>query len=454
MKPSTELPPLEEVLAEQAKRSLLRFVPYLSPRYSSPTHLAKLVDRFERAVRGEAQFVVAHAPPRHAKTETVLHLFPWALLQKPALTFSYTTYADRLARSKSRKAIALVERAGIRLASRTLNEWRTVDGGGLLAGGIRGPLTGHGVNIAIVDDAVKNRMEAESPVQRENNWEWFNDVLFSRVESGAGVQGSVFVFMTRWHPDDLSGRLIKEGWEYIRLPAINDEGEALWPERRPLSSFERQRRQPYTWASIYQGEPRPRGGQVFDPPKVYTELPRVFTPGIGLDLAYTAKTSSDWSAVVTMLKDPSTGWKYVVDVARRQTRPSIFRKVLRNRHRRYPSARMLMYTSTTEQGIIDIMADGDDGLPIHSRLAKADKFVRAQAYAGEWNAGRVLVPKTAPWLDDFVSEHLNFTGVDDPEDDQVDAAVAANDVLDDGADIDIPTKPPKAKRTGLSGMDM
>jgi hypothetical protein len=175
------------------------------------------------------------------------------------------TYSADLSRSKSRKARTLAKTAGVQIAgdAKSLSEWRTTSGGGLLATGVGGPLTGQGVTgLLVVDDPVKNRVEAESEATRESVWEWFNDVAYTRLEPGA----SCLVVMTRWHPQDLAGKLIEEkGWEYIKLPAIDGDGKALWPEQFPVERLEAIREQlgEYSFSSLYQGEPRSRGGQVF-----------------------------------------------------------------------------------------------------------------------------------------------------------------------------------------------
>lgn len=441
---SSPLPSLTEIDAEFARRHLLDFVPFQSKKYEAPLHLKPLTDCIELAVAGEPQFVVCHAPPRHAKTETVLHTPAWALKRKPELVFSYSTYADRLSRSKSRKARMLAEASGLVLSTKSLNEWRTVEGGGMLAGGVGGPLTGHGVDVAFVDDPVKNRIEAESATYRERLWDWFNDVLLTRIEPG----GSVFVFMTRWHPDDLSGRLIKEGWRSICLPALDEEGRPLWGRRWSAEELQRKRKKvgEYTWASLYQGQPRPRGGTLFGDPSTYTERPRVYRAAFGVDLSYSAKTSSDYSAVVKMVK---TGGKvYVVHAARKQVRAPKFKRFCRALHRAERSAPWLWYTSTTEQGVADLFQEGPKSVPLEPRIAKGDKFTRAQRYAAAWNAGDVLLPQSAPWLDDFLAEHATFTGKDGDTDDFVDAAVAAFDLLDEPEE-EIPSEPGRAEPQGL-----
>src|SRR5690606_18685649 len=190
-----------------------------------------------------------------------------------------------LANSKSRTARRLAVDAGVSLAddAKTVSEWRTPEGGGLLATGVGGPLTGQGITgLGIIDDPLKNRLEAESALMRDRIWEWFTDVSASRLDPGA----SAIVVATRWHSDDLSGRLIADGWEYVNLPAINDDGQALWPERYDLERLREIEKQvgAYTWASLYQGQPVPRGGAVFDGVTTYDALPEgPYRAAVGFD---------------------------------------------------------------------------------------------------------------------------------------------------------------------------
>ena len=208
------VPDLEELEAEAELRDLVRFVPRMSPRYMAPTHLAPLLRRFELAVDGVPQRVCCSAPPRHAKSESVFHVPAFMLRRHPEKTLSYSTYGERLSRKGSRKARAICTAAGLHVEG-NVNEWRTPEGGGLLAGGVGGPLTGFGVDLAIVDDPTKNRLEAESAIYRDRLVDWYRDVLMSRIEPG----GSVFVFATRWHPDDLIGQLIAEDPTDCRIEA-------------------------------------------------------------------------------------------------------------------------------------------------------------------------------------------------------------------------------------------
>lgn len=446
------VPSLEEVEEELALRDLVRFVPRLSPQYMAPQHLAPLLRRFELAVDGVPQRVCCSAPPRHGKTESVLHVPAYALRRRPEMRLAYATYADRLARSKSRKARHLALEAGAVLESDALNEWRTPEGGGLLAGGVGGPLTGHGVDIMVVDDPIKNRLEAESVTYRSRLMDWWRDVAATRIEPG----GSAFVFMTRWHPDDLIGQLVREGFEYLNLPALADDGAPLWPERWPREALEARRKDvgEYTWASLYQGQPRPRGGRVFGDVTLAkrADILAALTKGArkagGLDLAYTARTSADHSSAVLLAKARETGIVYVLEVVRLQVSAPDWQARFEVMRRAHPTATWRWYGSTTEAGLGKLLPG------VRAMTAKGDKFVRAIPAAAAWNAGMVQVPEDAPWAPAFVAELASFTGVNDAEDDQVDAFAAAYDELESGgaaasAAVGEATHTPPLRRVGM-----
>ena len=284
-------------------------------------------------------------------------------------------------------------------------------------------------NCIIVDDPVKDRATAESPAARQHTYEWFGDTLFTRLEPN----GSIVVVQTRWHPDDLAGRLIRDGWEFINLPAINDGsdperaiGEALWPERWGVEALEGVRDQlgDYGWSSLYQGQPRSRGGSIFQDAHFYDALPSEYRTVIGFDFAYSSKTYSDYSVAVVM---HIAGDKYyVADVVRAQVPAPEFADRLKALQLKYRGARAIGYVGGTELGNVDFIRKL--GVDIRAIPAKTDKFVRAQPCAATWNAGRVFVPSARPqWLDSFVTEVCGFTGVRDLHDDQVDALVGAFD---------------------------
>ena len=254
------------------------------------------------------------------------------------------------------------------------------------------------------------------------------DIQVERTENF--IANGVVSHNTRWHPDDLAGKLISErGWKYLKLPAIDGTGAALWPDQYPLDRLQSIRTQvgEYTWSSLYQGEPRGRGGAVFRDCTTYK------TPfsaagmkiSVGVDLAYSAKTHADYSVAVTLAEH--LGVFYVLDVQRVQLQATEFAGHLAAAQKKHNPRRTLWYAAGQEMAIAQLLSKL--GVHVETRTARADKFVRAQPVAAAWNAGKVMVPDEAPWADAFLAEVAGFTGVDDDHDDQVDALAAAYDAL-------------------------
>jgi predicted phage terminase large subunit-like protein len=451
-----------------ADERLRDYIPRLTPGHDSPDHLGPLLDVLERIARGEVVRVVISAPPRHAKTETLLAAIAWLLGRDPRKTHGYATYEANLAKSKSRIARQLAQAAGVKFLDDRpgrLSEWRTAAGGGLLATSVGGPFTGQGITgILVIDDSLKNRLEAESKAKREQQKQWFADVATTRLEPGA----SCIVTMARWHDDDLAGHCIKLGFEYINLPAIDETTSApLWGKRRPLKYLQDIRRiiGEFSWSSLFMGVPRSREGRVFKDVELIPvdQLPRGgMRIAIGVDLAYSKKTKSDWSvAVVLGLKD---GKLYVLHVLRMQAEAPAFARKLKVLLESYPGVRPVWYGAGTEKGTASFIRNL--GIPLIMRAPRGDKFIRAQPAAAAWNAGRILVPgavvdrhgdevEPAPeWAPGFVERVTDFTGSGKSEvDDEVDALAPAFDVL--APFLDAPARPPvPALRIGALGDEL
>lgn len=440
-----------------AETDLQRFIPLIKKGHVRPRHLAPLCNVWDRIQRGEEVKVLVTAPPRHGKTETSLAGAARFIRRYPNKVVGFVAYADDVARSKSAIARQFALKAGVRLSydSKSKSEWRTTDGGGFLACGIGGQLTSHGLDVGMMDDPYGKRQDADSVAIRGAVRSFHSSVFVGRIEPG----GSEIVTHTRWNGDDLIEELAERGgYEIIHLPAVSDVdgkpcdfddigAKALWPERWPLVELLKKRRgleSDHDWHSLYQGDPRPRGEQLFDPARFYNlqHLPTdEYRQAIGLDFAYTAKQSSDYCVAIKAIE--SGGIIYLVDLHRKQqqithyahdliefrkTDPTFgYRKL--DRFNDLPlgtipsdwtDAPMLFHYGGTECGVLDLLEAEPYYLDIDAEKATADKWVRSQPLIKMWNQGRIRVPNGVPWVKPLIRELGNFRGLGDEHDDQVD----------------------------------
>lgn len=411
-----------------AELPLFDFLVAASPHLRKPEHLGAVVP-FMEAIDETPQAFALSAPPRHGKSVLVNHLCARQMIRHPGIRIAYGCYNLDLAGFNSLEVKDILTSNNIELdkAQNSKEEWRLANGSVFKCVAPGSGFTGRGADLIIVDDPYKGRTEAESGRIRDATWSWFTAVAITRRSPHA----SVIVTHTRWTVDDLTGRIVGEHkWPYVNLQAIDqDTGEALWPDEWPVEKLRSIQSiiGPYEWSSLYMGEPRPRGGSVFGDPTGYevADLPKKFKRiAIGIDAAYTKKTHSDYSVAVVMGVDDD-GVHYVLEVVRRQCEAPEFGAILKQLRLKYGSPTIYWYVGGIEKGVADFFTNSC-GVPIKTIPAKDDKFVRAQAVAAAWNAGRVKMPSVdAPWSGAFLSEILLFTGLDDPHDDQVDALAAA-----------------------------
>jgi len=295
----------------------------------------KLEEVLSKVERKEKARLIIEVPPRHGKSALATTKFPaWALGKYPSLKFIITSYAADLAEKfgQATKDIMLSSEYGVifpetslRKDTKAKGDWATTKNGSYTAVGVGGPITGKGAHIAIIDDPVKNREEAESQTIRDKVWDWYTSTLYTRLEG----DGAIIVIMTRWHQDDLVGRLLeqqaeaeKDGrphdkWEVIRLPAIAEEdepmrkeGDALWPDKFPLPTLSsiRENVGVYDWASLYQQDPVSAAAQVFKKEHFQYYTPeqlesKYLTYHTFIDPAISQKEKADNTVVLTIAKE-------------------------------------------------------------------------------------------------------------------------------------------------------
>ena len=420
--------------------TLGQYIERVSPHFHNPEHLAEFsaaLEEAERAAMGLCPpvFVCCSVPSQHGKTETIKHQLAKTISKRPEIFCAYLSYSADRAEDQSRSIRDYAIRSGCELRNDTKSValWRTPKGGGLAARGILGGVTGlAGLTIVVVDDPFKNRMEAESRLIRDRIWNEFRASIWTRLR----LRTSIIVIHTRWHEDDLIGRIkadaeLSQLFRIINLPAIKADGSALWPQEMPLEllRIKRAGSSERDWWSIYMGEPRPRDGRVFEGVTLYERRPDSLRIAIGTDLAYTAKTSSDWNVAVVL--GEGAGLYYVLHVERRQCKAPEWEGVLKALRVRFHNAPIRSYVSGTEKGTTDYMRR--NGVPIDARSATTDKLVRARPAADAWNAGKILVPAGEDEaIGKFTGVVQDFTGLGDLRDDDVDALAAAYDQLASG----------------------
>ena len=428
--------------ADDPSCGLLDWAQQVTPWFDRFDHLAPYAAILEQAIGNSVREVIA-APPQHGKTELLLHAFAFYAARYPGLEHAYITYNQVRAQEVAIKFLEIAQRAGLEISG-TRTTVRIGGGTILRFTSIDGSLTGAPITgLCAVDDPLKNSKEAFSAARRQLCEREFQSVAYSRRHQ----KTSYIVMATRWHVDDLSGVLVKRGWRYTNLQAIaegkTDEngvvvgdprgrklGESLW-SRKPPSFFEEERKNAYFWAAMYQGSPRPIGGAVFGEPTFFTRLPKEYSGAFGVDLAYTAKTSADWSACVELRR--SEGKYYVTNVEMAQCQAPIFALRLRLAHLKHPNFPMLWRASGTERGAGQFVRQKVPVLNVQN--PPGDKFVSAQDFAALWNSGKVLIPdedvfpEAKRWLPRYLESVLNFTGVGDEFDDPVDATGNAIEAL-------------------------
>jgi len=340
----TDLEEEAVLICQEARKSLLTFSQCVDKTYVANWHhyliAKKLEEVFDKIKRKEKVRLMINLPPRAGKSRLATQLFPaWSLGNHPELEFMVTSYSADLAKKfgLATKDVMNNERyqaifPGVRLRkdSKAKSDWKVTQGGSYHAVGVGGSLTGMGANVAIIDDPIKNREEAESKLMRDKVYDWYTSTLYTRLQG----HGAVIVILTRWHDDDLAGKLLyedeqrrergeqTEDWEVLKFPAFathdedwgegitRKEGDVLWPrffsKEKMLDTKDMVGL--YDWASLYQQDPVLAETQEFN-----TDMFHYFTDEdikdknltyyTMVDPAISQKESADNTVVLTVGKD-------------------------------------------------------------------------------------------------------------------------------------------------------
>jgi len=445
------------VQVKRAKDSLLDYTMLSMPDHlaSTPTHVVSryqvgrhtqlLADKLQDLEAGRSKRLIVNMGPRHGKTELASKRFiSWFSARHAEQSLIFGTYNETFAQDVGRAVRTNIQSPEHRLVfpkhelkdgSASAQRLETSGGGMLAFVGRGGSITGRGGHGIIIDDPIKDRKEADSKLIRDQLWDWFTQVISTRLMT---PDSWIMLIQTRWHEDDLVGRLTDpmnpyydpdeaEQWEVIDLPALalsdgddplgRKSGEALWPERFGRDFLlAQQRLDPRGFQALYQGRPSAEGGNFFRAEDLQTykqdELPDDLKIYIASDHAVSTRQDRDKTAIIPVGIDqkgdiyvlPDVFWRHAAsDVVveamlnMMQTRQPLFWWAERGHISKAigPFLRKRMSEESTYVSLIEIT-------PV------ADKQTRAQSIQGRMAMGKVRFPVFARWWPEARDQLLKF----------------------------------------------
>ncbi|ATF75936.1 TPA: phage terminase large subunit [Pasteurella multocida] len=419
---------------------------------------------YQDVIDGKQPRLMIFAPPRSGKSELFSRRFPaWAFGKNPDLQMIACSYSADLASRMNRDVQRIMDEEAYHaiFPHSSLNNKRisTLSGqalrnseifeitghkGAYRSAGVGGGITGMGADIAIIDDPVKDAKEANSQTVRDSVWDWYTTTLYTRLSPKSGV----LLGMTRWHEDDLAGRLLKEmenggdKWRVVSFPAIAEqdeeyrkEGEPLHPERFDLERLTKIKNAvgSHTWNALYQQRPTSKGGGIIKGEWFgrYTVAPIIKLKAIYADTAQKTKEHNDYSIFLVAGKG-ADGKLYILDLLRgKWEAPELEQKLkdLWQKHRNDTTTGILTKANIEDKasgtGLIQKIKR-ESQIPINPVQVESDKYTRVLGVQGYIESGYVMLPEYANWISDFIAECEAFTATDSHKhDDQVDALVMA-----------------------------
>jgi len=474
---------------KSAQNSFVDFVKLCNPEMTFAPfqiELMETLDKLAKGTLGKHKLLIT-MPPRHAKSFIATVHFPvFYLASKPTRNVLSTSYNQDLAKTFGRQVRDLAREQLVDQAfpdfkmsdeSRAVDDWRTSEGGTYYATGIGGSTTGRAATLLILDDPIKAREEAESATQRNKTWSYYISALTTRKQPEIdGNKPIEIVILTRWHPDDVAGRLMetddwKEGaWEHINFPAIKlinkgkkesvtelppddpryvppgklstvspgkrtysiEEEEPLWGERFPLEElYKRKRLDPREFASLYQQTPYIAGGNLIKSSwwRHYDKKDIEFqTILISADTAFKKTEQSDFSVMMVLGLDEG-GDMYIIDIVREKYDFPELKRACINLNAKYRGKGLrgvYIEDKASGQSLVQELKHAS-GMAVIPYRVNGDKVIRLNAVSPLIEGGRVHLPKEAPWLDDFMDEAQSFPN--GKHDDQIDALSMGLDAL-------------------------
>lgn len=435
-----------------ARKSLIDFTTYTYSKYIPEDAHVLMADKLMQVINGETTRLMIFAPPQHGKSELVSIRFPafW-LAHKPDLPVILTSYGASHAYKKatgcrevieSREFANVFPEIAISKKTRAGTGWRIGKHiGELHAASAGGPITGYGAGLGIIDDPIKSWEEAQSETIREKQWSWYRATFRTRIWEN----GAIIIIMTRWHEDDLAGRILNmqgEQWEVVRLPAISETeeerevnnkylnvnadnkdpldrepGQPLCPKRFSLETLNEIKTDvgSIPWTAEYQGVPRAPEGNFLK--RTWFQKIRTFDWADCDFVRYWDKAGTSgagaYSTGLLMAANKKAGLFYIVDIVRGQwtagTREAIIYDTAVRDRDNYGHVTTWVEQEPGSGGLEQAMVTVKNlaGFPVHRDAVRRSKMTRLNpghySFLSQAEALRVYM-LAAPWNEAYLEE--------------------------------------------------
>lgn len=437
---------LDKEAIESSRKNFRDFILYTHHDYDMNWHHRLLCKKLQLFAEKKIKRLMIFAPPRHGKSEIISRRLPAFILGiNPNASIMSCSYSADLSSRMNRDVQRIIDGekykkifpktalfgANVRTVAqnsylRNNDIFEIVDQRGVYkSAGVGGGITGQGFEYGLIDDPIKNQKEADSPTFRQNIWDWYTSTFHTRAEKDSCIA----IILTRWHEDDLAGRLIDlskadpnaDQWEVLCLPAIKEgepteidprhEGEVLWPNKYNLQEIlSHKAENAQQFSAIYQQSPAPPTGNIFNRSwwKFYKELPTSFDLKIqSWDMTFKDTKSSAY--VVGQVWGLKGANKYLIDQVREKMDfVTALRAVLALSNKHPDVWTKLVEEKANGAAIINTLQDEVGGFIAIN--PEGSKEARASAECSQVESGNVYLPsrELAPWIDIYINEHAVF----------------------------------------------
>ena len=461
-----------------ADETFLGFVKLHHADFKLAKFQIELINKLDAVEKGKIKRLMINMPPRHGKSFLASCLFPvYYMGRNPERAVMCVTYNSELSMTFGRQVrqyakdpytLQTFDKFELSTDSRAVDHWGTSRNGVYYSIGLGGTTTGRRANLLIIDDPIKSREDADSATQRNKVWNYYVASLLTRLQP-LDQPPAVICIATRWHPDDLCGRIQQQEdwneWDHINFPAIletestneirnpeyahlplakvsrykryikSTQEKPLWEERFPMADLRKMEKlNPREFAALYQQQPFIKGGNMIKTEwwKYYDtndfEESQLTTIIIAVDTAFKKTTTSDYSVAV-VAGMTQEGDIYIVDIKRSRFEFPDLKRALISLNTKWRGKGLRGIHIEDKASGMSLIQElkNQSGMAIIPYKVSTDKVTRVAAITDLIEGGRVLLPRNAIWLDDFIEETVSFPN--GTHDDQVDALSMALDKL-------------------------